>query len=267
MTVARTRHEGVRWSFGAKAIIGCPVYRASDDDATEIRRALNSVSPLRKVLGMPHSPPRAHLAIAALAATLVLPGVAPGAPAAWTVDPARSKVVVHVYRKGALSPLLHDHDLRPERWRGTIVVDSERPEAPRVEVVIDARSLRDDQTELSPADRAKVEDQVRGPDILDAARFPEIRFVADRLEISERASAGTATTGAGVLSGTLTLHGKDQAIRIPVRGRADPTTIAVTGDVAFAPSAFGIVPYSRMLGTIAVEDRVTIEVEVEAHGN
>jgi polyisoprenoid-binding protein YceI len=227
-------------------------------------RSLNSGSPLRKVRGMTPPPPRAHLAIAALAALLVLPRVA---PAEWTIDPARSTLVVHVYRTGALSPLLHDHDLRPERWRGTIVVDPERPETPRVEVVIDARSLRDDQTQLSPADRAKVEEQVRGSDILDAARYPEIRFVADRLEITERAPAGGATTGAGVLSGTLTLHGKDQAIRIPIRGRADPTTIATSGSVELAPSTFGIAPYSRMLGTIAVEDRVTIEIAIEARPN
>jgi polyisoprenoid-binding protein YceI len=213
---------------------------------------------------MLHSPPRAYLALAVLAALFALPRVARAGSVEWTIDPARSTVVVHVYRKGALSPLLHDHDLRPESWRGTIAVDPERPESPRVEVVIDARSLRDDQSALSPADRAQVEEQVRGPDILDAARFPEIRFVAERLEIGERAPAGGTTTGAGVLGGTLTLHGKERAIRIPIRGRADATTIAATGTVEFAPSAFGVAPYSRMLGTIAVEDRVTIQIAIEA---
>ena len=94
------------------------------------------------------------------------------APRIWRVDLSQSRLVVHVFRKGLLSPALHDHHFVPERWSATVTFDPARPEPVEVRVTVAADSLRDRQPQLSPDDIRTVEAQARGPKGLDAERYP-----------------------------------------------------------------------------------------------
>jgi polyisoprenoid-binding protein YceI len=200
------------------------------------------------------------LALAAGAAGLLL---GQESSTEWTIVPAESRLTVNVFAAGLLASALHTHHFQPADWSGGIVWDPARPATAQVAVRIAADSLRDIQPELSAKDIAKVERQVRGPEILDAAKFPTILFEAGKLEGGQIPPGGEGEFRA-TLAGTLTLHGKSRPVRFPIQGRVAAGRLEVSGGVAFRQSDFDIKPYKAALGTIAVKDEVTVDIALVA---
>jgi polyisoprenoid-binding protein YceI len=188
---------------------------------------------------------------------------AQGVPNDWVIDTARSRLTVNVLPAGLLASALHTHHFEPQVWEGEISRDPERPGAVRISVKIAADSLRDRQPELSAKDVAKVEGQVRGAEILDAARFPKIVFEAGQVE-GDSLPAERTGEFRGTLAGTLTLHGQSRPIRFPFQARAGADQLQASATAAFRQSDFGIKPYRAALGTIAVKDEITVEITLVA---
>jgi polyisoprenoid-binding protein YceI len=202
------------------------------------------------------------IVVATAAALLAQP--AAGEPVRWQVDPARSAIVVHVDAAGLLSPLLKDHHFTPDAWTGSLQFDPGAPGAVAVEVSITADSLRNLQDELSPEDRATVARQVRSPSILHVERYPEIRFRADRLDIGELTGGAASGSLRGTLRGELTIRDRSRPLEVGVDARWSEHTLRATGQATFRQTEFGIEPYRRFLGTVAVADVLRLEVDVEA---
>lgn len=181
----------------------------------------------------------------------------------WKAVVARSQLTLHVYKKGLLSGAAHDHLFVPSRWRATAAFDEARPSALRAELVIAAASLRDRQPSLSSGDREKVDRQAAGPDVLDAARYPEIRFTAGGgLDGAGAARAAEEGRLEGVLAGTLALHGRERPLSVRVVAKKGGGGWWAHGSARFKQSDFGIEPYSGFLGTIAVQDEVQLDYEL-----
>jgi polyisoprenoid-binding protein YceI len=200
----------------------------------------------------------------ALVAVVVLLAAAVAGPAAaeetWTVDAARSHLLVYAFAAGVLSPVLHDHHLAPERWSGVLAFDPERLAALRLVVTIAADSFRDRQPALSEDDRRTVEAQVRGPGILDTARHPEIVNRAERIEVHERSTDALR----GTLHGLLTLRGRSRPLAVPVAAQWSADRLRATGRVTVRQTDHGIEPYRRFLGSVAIRDEIAVEFTVEA---
>jgi polyisoprenoid-binding protein YceI len=197
----------------------------------------------------------------ATVSSCILLAIGAAAAPTYELDATHSDLVVHVHKKGVFSAFEHDHFLHPQRWRGTLTFAPDHPEAATVELIVDAASLVDRQPQLKPADRAKVEDQIRSPAVLDAARFPEVRFRADQLELRGSPS-GTSDGGqvlSGVLKGTLALHGRDRPIEVTVTARTNANGVRVRGAAAVKQTDFGIEPLHK--AGLGVEDRVDIELD------
>jgi polyisoprenoid-binding protein YceI len=199
--------------------------------------------------------------IAALLTCLIVASGARAAPTTQGLEVGRSDLVVTVRKKGLFSAFEHDHFLHPQRWHGTLTFDPEHPDAARVELVLDAASLVDQQPKLKPADRQKVEEQIRSPMVLDAAQFPEVRFTGDRLEVKSRQNGPRAGEQelSGVLTGTLELHGHKKPLALPFHARYNAGGVGVKGHVELNQSDFGIRPLSKAGGAIAVHDRVEVD--------
>lgn len=203
-------------------------------------------------------------AVAAVLATAAATAAARAAePRAWKVDTARSRITVNVAPAGVLSGSLHEHHFHPSSWECSIAFDSQSLEKVLLDVKIDATSLRDDQPKLSAKDIAKVEGQARSDRILDAAKYPEIRFTADRAEVEKWPSGGEGDFK-GTLAGTLTLHGRSKPLKIPLEGRVGPDRLEAAASVTFKQTEFGIEPYKTLLGAIAVKDEVIVEIHIVA---
>ncbi len=193
------------------------------------------------------------------AVLLAAQGAAAGAsPAAWTAVTSKSEILVHVRKAGILSGLAHDHHFAASEWRASASLDPAAPGEARIEVVVAAGSLRDRQTALSPQDREKVDRQAAGPETLDADHFPEIRFVA-------RGLPGPSAPGDaidGEMRGTLSLHGRERPVAVPVHAIREGDGWRARGSVQLRQSDFGIAPFSGFLGTVSVHDEVVVEYDV-----
>jgi polyisoprenoid-binding protein YceI len=91
--------------------------------------------------------------------------------------------------------------------------------------------------------------------VLDATRFPEIRFTADRLVVSGDKSDELQ----GTVSGKLSLHGVTRPLEFPVRVWRRGDARVVLGKASFSQSDFGVSPLRKAGGAIAVEDRVLVD--------
>jgi polyisoprenoid-binding protein YceI len=197
------------------------------------------------------------VAVSSLAARPAL-----AAPVTYALGPDASQIVVNVYKKGALSPFLHDHRFVADAWSGTVVFDPDAPASAHANVAIEAGSLRETEPGLSADDVTKIERQV-SQDVLEAPRYPMIRFTADRFEVT--ASDPTQGLVRGVLHGSLTLHGVTQDVSVPVAAKlGGDGVLAVNGNTSLLQSEFGIRPYSKALGAVAVDDRVDIFLSLRA---
>lgn len=209
---------------------------------------------------------RSGRATAALVLALLATGLGErpaSAQEAWRVDIGRSHLVVRAFAAGLLSPVLHDHHLVPEQWSGTVAFTPELPDV-RLTIVIVAGSLRDRQPALSPEDLKTVEEQVRGPGVLDAGRHPEIVYRAERIDVEERWAAQGMSGLQGTLGGQLTLRGQRRPLGVPVVAQWSGDRLRATGSASLRQTDFGIEPYRRFLGTVAVRDEVLVEFTIEA---
>lgn len=163
---------------------------------------------------------------------LLIATLATAAPVPYRLDPAHT-VVTFTYTLG--------RDRQTGRMpvkSARLLIDLDRLSASRIDVVLDARRAR--------AGFFLATDVLRGPGMLDTARYPEIRFRSTAIRGSPRAATVT---------GLLSLHG----VTRPVTMRAglyrapgtepdnrDDLTVLMTGSVSRA--AFGITGHAGDIG-------------------
>lgn len=203
------------------------------------------------------------LAAAAFAALFAAPLLAQKTGREWTIDTSQSKLVVHVEPAGVLAKTLHSHAFQPEQWSGEISWDPAKPRTARVEVHVSADSLHDHQEKLSAKDVAKVEGITKGPAVLDAEKFPKIDFEGSQLEVAKSPPGGKGEFR-GSLNGKLTLHGQTGTVGFVIQGIVSADRLEAGAATTFKQSDFGIKPYKAVLGTVAVKDEITLEIQIVA---
>jgi hypothetical protein len=173
--------------------------------------------------------------------------VVPQRPAAQTrdVDVERSVVTVHVFKSGLFSAFADNHEIRAPITRGS-VNESE----PSAEIAIDARNLRVIDADLPADKRAEVQQRMLGPDVLDSAQFPEIRFRSTTVR--------PVGSGRWRVEGTLTLHGESHPAAVDVTGGNG----RYHGSATIRQRDFGITPISIVGGTVKVKNEVRLEFDV-----
>lgn len=165
--------------------------------------------------------------------------------------PDNADVLVFTFKEGLLSAMAHDLKIRVTRF--SIHVD-ETTNA--IEATFDPASLRvvtamKDGAEahgaLSDSDRKKIEGNIVD-DVLEARKFPEIRFVSSSVEEDE----GTGYR----VRGKLTLHGKTQDVSFVSRTDGE----GQVAQIEIHQPSFGIQPYSALLGTLKIKPDVLVNV-------
>lgn len=195
-------------------------------------------SPARRLPGRRRLLPVAPLALL----TLTLPAAA--APEVFVIDPT------HTFPTFEVSHLGYSfHRGRFNTTAGTITLDREAQRG-RIEVSIDTTSL--------DTGHDKMEQELKGKDFFDVARYPTLRFQSDRLVFNEQRVVAA--------HGTLTLLGVSQPVTLKLnhfRCATNPLTKKYScGANAVATinrSEFGMTKYVPYVG-----DEVTITIQVEA---
>ena len=167
------------------------------------------------------------------------------ASAQKAIDTQRSVVTVRVYKAGAFSAFGHEHAVRAPIQHGTFDEDKGT-----VDFVVDARTLRVLDSDVSQKDRTDIQSTMMGPKVLDSSQFHEIRFHSTEV----RRSGENKWT----VQGELTLRGQTHPVKVDVE-RQDGR---YRGSARLRQSEFGITPVTVAGGTIRVKDEVRVEFEV-----
>ena len=199
-------------------------------------------------------------------ATQATRATVPAGAREFAVDPDASVVTMLVRRGGKLSGLGHVHvvtsaDESGRVWFGTT------PDLSgfEVRVPVDAFVVDDPAARAAagPEFAAKVPDDARagtrrnmlGPDVLDAARYPEIVV----------SSVGPlADTAPSNLRVRFVVRGAELEREVPVTARIDASAVSVQGIFKVLQSELGIKPFSIAGGAIAVADEVEVRYEIIA---
>jgi polyisoprenoid-binding protein YceI len=185
--------------------------------------------------------------IPAAALLLLAAASSAAAPVTREMDVTRSTLTVRVFKAGLFSAFGHNHEIRAPISRGSF---DESAELPAVQLQVDARQLQVLDPDLSVKDRALVQQTMLGPEVLDTAKFPEIRFRSLTIE--------KAGEGKWRVHGDLTLHGQTRPVLVEVNGEPGH----YRGSAAVRQTDFGIKPVTVAGGAIKVKNEVRVEFEI-----
>jgi polyisoprenoid-binding protein YceI len=169
------------------------------------------------------------------------------AASAKPIDTEKSVMSVHVFKAGIFSAFGHEHDVSAPIAEGTI--DAEDPS---VTLRVDARRMKVTDRDVSNEDRAKIQNTMLGPQVLDTERFAEINFKStqiDRLGDSK-----------WLVHGDLTLHGQTRPIVVRVEGQSGH----YQGSAELKQKDFGITPVSAGGGSVKVKNEVRVKFDISA---
>ena len=167
-------------------------------------------------------------------------------------DASTAECLVFTYKEGLLSAVAHDLQIRVERFdldidEGGLSV-SARFDAASLRVVGAVRDGTVQPDVLGEADKQKIQHNIQN-DVLDTSAFPDIRYAA----------SSVTPEGEGFrIDGELTLHGKTRPLSIVAREKGD----RIVAEAELHQPAFGIKPYSAMLGTLKIKPNVTVRCSV-----
>ena len=187
---------------------------------------------------------RARLVLAGWIASVAWTTVATAQPRA--IDTGKSVMTVHVYKAGLLSAMGHNHEIAAPVASGTVDVS-----AKKVELQVHARALEVRDPGVSDKDRAEIQSNMLGKQVLDAEGSPEIVFRSTSVE--------AAGAGLWKVTGNLTLRGQTHPVVLEVREDGEH----YTGTVPLKQTAFGIQPIKVAGGTVRVKDEIRIEFNIQ----
>ena len=162
------------------------------------------------------------------------------------IDPAHSTLDVFVYKSGLFSALADNHVIHAPIDEGRINDEGDLA----VELTVSSVKLTVMDPGLSAGKRAEVATRMHGPDVLNTAQHPTIRFVSQRV-VAEGPSQWR-------VAGQLTLHGVSR----PVSGLVISRDGHYRGTMSIRQRDFGIRPISIAGGAVKVKDELRIEFDI-----
>ncbi len=186
---------------------------------------------------------------------------APAGPLTYTIDTAKTVLIVRTYRGGIAGSLAHNHAIRSMKTTGSVTWQ-DGGEGCSFDINVDVPSFRLDHA----SDRAKMglEGEVDDGQVND---IKENMFASDQLNVSAhktmsfKASSCTADSA----SGTLTMVGKGASKKVPLKVTVEGDSLRAKGTLQFKHSDFGIEPYSTGFGAISNQDKLTMMIDVHAN--
>jgi YceI-like protein len=157
----------------------------------------------------------------------------------------RSQITIHAGKSGMFSGLGHNHTVVAPISSAVINTST-----PAVEIVVNTKQMKVTDTEVSDSDRAKIQSTMLGPEVLDAEKYPEIRFRSSRIEQTSPQHYR--------VTGTLSLHGATKELALEVSNTSDH----YHGTAKLNQTDFGIKPVSAGGGTVKVKDQLELDFDV-----
>lgn len=185
----------------------------------------------------------------------------------YRVDAAASQVRLHVFRAGRLAKAGHNHVIGVERLGGQVFVPADGIAGAGLELAFRVDELVIDQAEWRAALGPEFASTPSASDIagtrtnllraVDGDRFPVITM------------RGTAVAGAFPLLAvklSIDWHGRTREIEVPVRvvRPSGESPLRAQGALILRQSDFGIAPFSVLGGLLAIQDEISVDVDIAA---
>lgn len=180
-------------------------------------------------------------------------------PRTYVVDPAESVVTIKVGKAGLFKFAGHEHEVITKRLKGEVVADAERLDRSSVVLSFETQGLEVSEKGEPSGDAPKVQEKMRGPDVLDVVRFPDIVFRSRQVSGTEK----SPWTYDLEIVGDLGLHGVTRSLALKVRVEVNGENLTATGTVSLRQSDFGLQPVS-VAGVVKVKDELSVICKIVA---
>jgi polyisoprenoid-binding protein YceI len=178
----------------------------------------------------------------------------------YSIDPARSKVEIHVYKEGVFKAFGHDHEIAAKELSGQVQFDPDNINQSTVRLKIPTKSIAVIDPGESEKDRHDVQATMESEKVLDVAKFPEITFASSRVSAAKKTPGGWEL----MLSGAVKLHGVEKPISFPLRVHAEANELSGQGEISILQTDYGITPVRVAGGSVKVKDKLKITFTVVA---
>jgi len=181
----------------------------------------------------------------------------------FTIDEKASSVQMHVGKTGIGSFAGHEHQILAPSLRGEVAADFDDLAKSSVEVLVNARAMTVSEEGEPKGDAPKVQQAMRGPNVLNVARFPLIRFRSQKV-------TGKRLSGSSYelqVEGDLSLHGAAKPIVVPLKVELQGGTLTADGKVTLKQTDYGIKPTAAAGGLVQVEDEVPVTFRIVARAS
>jgi polyisoprenoid-binding protein YceI len=196
---------------------------------------------------------------------LAVTGLALVAPLAWAqaeklaVEPQRSHLRLELGRTGLLKFMGHEHQIEAPIAEGQVEVVESDPARSSVRLRFEAAKLHLVPGSEPADDIPKVEERMRGPEVLDVTKYSEIVFVSTSVKGQP---VGPSRFKLAV-TGTLTLKGRSFPVEVPLEVTRVDRELEAKGELELNLHDFGIEPPS-VAGVVKVKDRFRLGFEIYA---
>ncbi|MFN8102784.1 MAG: YceI family protein [Mycobacterium sp.] len=174
----------------------------------------------------------------------------------WTLTNADGELTVKTGVAGRAARMGHRLTLRMDSWRIAVTWKGKTPVAAELVVDVDSLQVQHGEGGVTPlSGPEKGVARGNGLKTLDSKRFPTIEYRPDSIE---------STAGGYRLSGPLTIHGVSKPTTVDVTVSPDGDSWQLTCSAEVRQTDFKIKPFSMMMGTMKVDDVVTVALDARA---
>jgi len=176
----------------------------------------------------------------------------------FIIDPKASRFTVQAFASGILSAMGHNPKIGIRTFGGAVDFNPETLEGGAFRLTVQSASLAV-QDDISDKDRGEIERLMKG-DVLEVARYPEIRYEAATIAVSRIDGSLYSAT----LNGNLSLHGLTRSQPITARIATFGEMLRASGDFTLRQSDYQIKPVSVAGGALKLKDEVKFSFEMVA---
>jgi polyisoprenoid-binding protein YceI len=176
----------------------------------------------------------------------------------FIIDAKASRFTVQAFASGILSAMGHNPKIRIRTFSGEVEFNAETLEGGAFRLTVQSTSLAV-QDDISDKDRREIE-RLMKEDVLEVARYPEIRYEAATIAVSRVDGSLYSAT----VNGNLSLHGVTRGQPITVRIATFGEMLRVSGDFTLRQSDYQIKPVSVAGGALKLKDEVKFNFEMVA---
>ncbi len=168
----------------------------------------------------------------------------------WSLDPSSGELDILTGVAGPAAKMGHRLTIVLRSWQAGAQWRGGRPVSAELTVDLDSLEVVRGEGGVTPlTGPEKSVARSNALKSLGVKKFPQVRFSADRIE---------RTDDGYRLTGTLEIHGtaRPQTVDLAIEDRGDQW--AMSAQVPVTQSAFGLKPFSLMMGALKVADEVTV---------